>query len=199
MIAKAKCWLEPIASEFTQEGRLGLPVPPRRRSAHSDCTSNASNTVALRKQSNVGCEPVVPRSTLPQHKAEKCRSSSRSRLTLPSRGRPTGYALRPPLMSNVRPQMTNRVGLLLILTVLGSFVAAVLLGLFASEARYPIGALLVGAGSASFVFSQHLAAVQQRLSEEPLIPRNWNNVRPLTFKLWGTGLVILGVLQLSGL
>ena len=95
--------------------------------------------------------------------------------------------------------MTDRIGLWLFLTVLVSFVAAVLLGLFASEARYSVGTLLVVAGSSSFVFSHRLTLVQQRLSEKPFIPRNWNNVRPLTFKLWGTGLVILGVLQLSGL
>ena len=95
--------------------------------------------------------------------------------------------------------MNDRVNLLLFVSVMGSFLAAVLLGLFASESRYAVGALLLGAGLASVAFSRHLATAQQLLSEKPFIPRSWSNVRPLTFKLWGCGLVILGVLQLSGL
>ena len=82
---------------------------------------------------------------------------------------------------------------------MGSSIAAALLGLFVAESRYAVGALLLGAGAASFAFSHHLASAQQRLSEKPFIPRHWSNVRPLTFKLWGAGLVVLGLLQFSGL
>ena len=95
--------------------------------------------------------------------------------------------------------MNDRAGLLLFLAVLGSFIAAALLGVFASESRYAIGALLLGAGSVSFFFARHLASAQQRLSAQPFIPSHWRNVRPFTFKLWGAGLVVLGLLQLSGL
>ena len=94
--------------------------------------------------------------------------------------------------------MSDRGNLPLFLVVFGSFIAAALLGLFAAESRYAISALLVGGGLASFVFARSLATTQLHLSEKPLIPSHWSKARPFTFKLWGAGLIVLGILHLSG-
>jgi hypothetical protein len=83
-------------------GRLGLSVPLRWRPAHGGSTSNAANNLVPREQIMYALSQQRYIWRWLSTKARQCRSSSWSRLTLPSRGRPTGYALRPPLMSNVK-------------------------------------------------------------------------------------------------
>jgi hypothetical protein len=117
------CWWEALA-EAKQDaiGRFGLCVPLRWRPAHGYGRSRILNVIAHRAQVYVRlehtqsaarrykqeihsfksrCKAVfcVPS---PRLQREKCSLSSSSRLTLPSRGRLPGYALQPPLMSNVR-------------------------------------------------------------------------------------------------
>lgn len=92
--------------------------------------------------------------------------------------------------------MSERLGVALFVAVLGSFAAAVLLALFTSTPGRAIGALLVACGLAAVAFAGRLASAQRRLAEKPFIPRSWKNIRPFTFVLWGTGVVVLGVLQL---
>lgn len=58
--------------------------------------------------------------------------------------------------------------------------------------------LSIGAGLTSFAFSRSLTAGQQHLSTKLFLPSHWSQVWPFTFKLWGTGLIILGIVHLSG-
>ena len=108
-------------------GWLGLSVPLRWRPAHGSERSNECSARAGRARNHVPFGPsqgathqcrqepksVVSRSLgrglravlyVRSHRLQgkQYSSCSCSRLTLPSRGRLTGYALRPPLMSNVR-------------------------------------------------------------------------------------------------
>ena len=82
--------------------------------------------------------------------------------------------------------------------MLGSFVTAVLLGLFTNLPSRAIGALLLTCGLAAIGFARYLSSAQSQLAEKPFIPENWKNVRPFTFILWGTGVAIVGALKLTG-
>lgn len=95
--------------------------------------------------------------------------------------------------------MNDRLGLGLLLAVLGSFVAAVLLVLLTNTPGRAVGALLVAGGLAAVTFARALAVSQKELAKKPYIPQHWENVRPMTFVLWGSGVVMLGILLLSGL
>ena len=94
--------------------------------------------------------------------------------------------------------MTNRLILLIFVAVLGSFVAAVFLGLLTDTPSRAIGALLLACGLTAVAFAHYLTSAQRQLAEKPLIPSRWKNVRPLTFILWGTGVAMIGALQLFG-
>lgn len=95
------------------------------------------------------------------------------------------------------PQRIDRLSLLIFLGVMGSFVTAALLGLSSSASR-AVGALLLAAGLTAIALARHLTIAQRQLSEHPLIPGHWKNVRPLTFILWGAGVALVGILQLCG-
>ncbi len=49
------------------------------------------------------------------------------------------------------------------------------------------------AGICSVIFAQPMALAQRKLAEKSFIPDHWNEVRPLTFRLWGIGVLILGI------
>jgi len=94
--------------------------------------------------------------------------------------------------------MSERLGTALLLTVFGLFIAAVLLILHVGTPIRLVGLILVLAGLVAAVFAPTLATAQKGLAEKPYIPQHWEGVRPLTLRLWGVGVAVLGVLMLFG-
>lgn len=94
--------------------------------------------------------------------------------------------------------MSSRLGVLLLLCVLGSFVAAVFVGMSASNGNLAESTLLLFAGTSAIVFSRRLADAAHYLVERGLAPKSWGNTRPLLFFLWGFGVSCLGFIQLLG-
>lgn len=97
------------------------------------------------------------------------------------------------------PQEPDRVGVLLLCTLLGAFIAAVVLGIFSNELNRMSCGLLLAAGIGTVIFAPRLSATQQALSDKSYIPSHWKSVRPLTLILWGSGVAIMGIIQLLGL
>jgi hypothetical protein len=76
------------------------------------------------------------------------------------------------------------------------FVAAVLVALLTRSSDRLVGALLVLVGLGALAFAPLLSSAQRALSGRPFIPAYWNNVRPLTFRLWGAGVLLCGLAAL---
>lgn len=85
----------------------------------------------------------------------------------------------------------------LLVVVLAAFAAAVLLGFKPTISKGLTGALLLAVGLAGIVFAHHLAAAQEIIMKKnvSVLP---SAVRPLTFRIWGSGVAIVGVLMLTG-
>ena len=94
--------------------------------------------------------------------------------------------------------MPSRLSVLLLLSVLGSFVAAVLIGISAPSSSGVEGALLLFAGVSAVVFARRLTEAQKDLAERGFVPKNWANSHPLLFILWGMGVGSIGAMQLFG-
>jgi hypothetical protein len=75
----------------------------------------------------------------------------------------------------------------------GLFVGGVLLALLE---RIPglVAALLIASGAIAIGFSPNMANAQRQLAEHSWVPSSWKNARPLTARLWGVGVTIIGVL-----
>jgi hypothetical protein len=93
--------------------------------------------------------------------------------------------------------MNNRLQLTLTFGVLASFVVAGLVALYTVTPARAIGALLLGTGLTAIGLARGLKTAQKQLAHTPSIPRYWANVRPLTFALWGSGVALVGILQLT--
>jgi len=92
-------------------------------------------------------------------------------------------------------QKSDRLSQLLYVTVIGLFVAAVVVGLATRSSERVVGVLLIAVGAGAIAFARSLTLAQQQLAERPYIPAHWKEVRPLTFVLWGSGVLLCGVLQ----
>ena len=90
----------------------------------------------------------------------------------------------------------NRV---LFLAVLSAFLSAVVFGFLKRGSGQIEGVLLLAAGLCAVAFSKRLTEAQHELAEKSFIPRSWANTRPLLYVLWGSGVALLGVLQLFDL
>ena len=95
------------------------------------------------------------------------------------------------------PQRIDRLSVILFLAVIGAFLAAILLGLFAEDSQ-AVGALLLAGGLVAVAFARQLTVAQHQLAEKPFIPSHWKQVRPLTFLLWGLGVALVGLIQIFG-
>jgi protein-S-isoprenylcysteine O-methyltransferase Ste14 len=84
----------------------------------------------------------------------------------------------------------------LLVVVLAAFAAAVLLGFEPTISQGITGALLLAVGLTAIVFAHHLAAAQEIIMKKVSVQRS--TVRPLTMKIWGCGVAIIGVLMLTG-
>jgi hypothetical protein len=62
-----------------------------------------------------------------------------------------------------------------------------------------LGGLLLICGVGAIAFSSRLAAAQHALADRRYIPSYWKEVRPLTYVLWGAGLIVGGCLSLAGI
>lgn len=97
------------------------------------------------------------------------------------------------------PQEASRAGILVFYGIFTAFAAVVAFGMAGKLETQIEGLILVGIGAICIAFSRQLAVAQQALSEKPFIPDHWRNVRPLTFVLWGSGICVLGIIDLVGL
>jgi hypothetical protein len=94
--------------------------------------------------------------------------------------------------------VNQRAGIGLLVAVGGLFIGAVLLGLHGGTPIRFVGLFVLGAGLLAALFSAAIAAGQKELAERPYIPQHWEGVRPLTVRLWGIGVSVLGILMLLG-
>jgi hypothetical protein len=92
-----------------------------------------------------------------------------------------------------------RVNLLLFLAVLLAFLSAVLFGFVKQGSGQVEGLLLLVSGLCAVVFSKRLTEAQHELAEKSFVPRSWATTRPLLYVLWGSGVAMLGILQLFSL
>lgn len=93
--------------------------------------------------------------------------------------------------------MNNRLRLVLTFGVLASFAVAGLLVLYTDTPARAIGALLLGTDLTAIGLARGLKAAQEELTATASTSRYFANVRPLTFALWGGGVALVGVLQLT--
>ena len=91
-------------------------------------------------------------------------------------------------------EMIPRSAVALLLFVLGSFVAAVLIGMNSDAGRVEAILLLVS-GVTAVAFAKPLTEAQHHLAEKRFVPHSWGSTRPLLFVLWGLGVSILGAMQ----
>lgn len=92
--------------------------------------------------------------------------------------------------------MNNRLRLMLAFGILALFAVAGMLTLHTDTPTRAIGALLVGAGLISIWLAHGLEAAQDQSTRAPSNPRYQVWLRPLTLTLWGSGVALLGLLQL---
>lgn len=81
--------------------------------------------------------------------------------------------------------------------VLGSFVVAGLLALHTDTPTHAIGALLLGTGLTAIGLASGVKTVQKQSADIPSTPSAWANFSPLTLALWGSGVALIGLLQLT--
>jgi hypothetical protein len=93
--------------------------------------------------------------------------------------------------------VSHLVRFFLVFAVLGSFVAAGLLALYTQTPTHAVGALLLGGGLTAVAFARTLGRRREGSGDQTSPFRYWLGARPLTFVLWGSGVALLGVLQLT--
>jgi uncharacterized membrane protein len=86
--------------------------------------------------------------------------------------------------------------LLIYLFVYGLFVAAAFLIFVEDRFQRDAGMLLVLSGALAVVFCRVMAEVQELIASRFGLQR-WFRIRPLTFVLWGVGVVIVGLAWLQ--
>ena len=93
--------------------------------------------------------------------------------------------------------MTRSVRLAITFAVLGSFAVAGLLVLHTETPARAIGVLLLGGGLTAIVFARSLGTAPESSADAPGATRFWPRIRPTTFILWGSGVTLIGILQLT--
>jgi len=94
--------------------------------------------------------------------------------------------------------MTDRINLALFLAVVASFALAVVLFVITGAPARLVGGLLVVVGLVAIIAARAVAAGQNRVSAKlpPFLLSS--KVRPLTVVLWGSGVALVGLLQVLG-
>ena len=81
----------------------------------------------------------------------------------------------------------------------GGFVLAVLLSIFFGVSDRLLGVMLIFVGTLALFYSRAVSDAKRSIGEKwPVFPRN-ATLRPLTVKLWGGGVAILGLLMVVGI
>ena len=97
--------------------------------------------------------------------------------------------------------MRDRLNLLLFVGILGSFATGVLLYLFTGAPARLVGGLLMVAGLVAIAGARGAAAAAAQPNVVRIISigtRTKSELRPTTFVLWGSGVALVGLLQLLG-
>jgi hypothetical protein len=97
--------------------------------------------------------------------------------------------------------MRERLNLLLLVGILGSFAAGVLLFLFTGAPARLVGGLLVMVGLVAIIGARGAAAAATQPNVVRIISlgtRTKSGIRPTTIILWGSGVALVGLLQLLG-
>jgi hypothetical protein len=82
--------------------------------------------------------------------------------------------------------------------IFGGFVCIVALGFVLGGADRGLGVALTLVGLAAVVWARSLSDAKQSIGERlPLWPGR-NTLRPFTVRLWGTGVLVLGLLMAIG-
>lgn len=92
-------------------------------------------------------------------------------------------------------QNTDLLSLLLYIAVLGLFVCAAIVGLVTDSSERVVGVMLLAVGAGAIAFARNLTVAQRQFAEKPFVPERWKQIRPLTFVLWGVGVMVLGISQ----
>ncbi len=114
-------------------------------------------------------------------------------------GFPPRRSLRRRVGFNVRQLVNSHANLAILFAVVGVFVLAATLGVSGHASDFVVGAMLFVCGVTAIVFARSLTKAQRRLSRVPVFPSRWENVRPFTIILWGSGVALVGLLRLFGL
>jgi hypothetical protein len=94
--------------------------------------------------------------------------------------------------------MTERQATLIFGAVLLLFVGGGLLALYTNTPLRFVGGLLAVAGVVGITFAKAIANAQKELAKKPYVPAHWGDARPMLYYLWGTGVLVMGVLLLLG-
>lgn len=96
-------------------------------------------------------------------------------------------------------QKANRSDIAIFCAIIGGFVLVVVLTLVFGGSGRALGAALMVLGAAAIVFGRAVAIAKRSIGERILLWSGRNTIRPFTFRLWGFGLIVLGLLQIFGL
>jgi hypothetical protein len=92
----------------------------------------------------------------------------------------------------------SRSNIVIFCAVIGGFALSVLLSLFFGGPDRGLGIALVFVGLAAVLFAGAVSDAKQTIGERwPLWPGK-NTLRPLTVRLWGGGVVVLGLAMAFG-
>jgi hypothetical protein len=93
------------------------------------------------------------------------------------------------------PQKTSRSDIVIFCVVAGGFMLAVLASLFLGLRERAVGVALVAVGALALVRAQSVSSAKEEIGERlPLWPGK-NTLRPFTVRLWGAGVVALGIIM----
>jgi hypothetical protein len=97
------------------------------------------------------------------------------------------------------PQKTSRSDIVIFCAVAGGFMLAVLASLFLGLGDRALGIALVALGTLALACAQSVATAKEKIGERlPLWPGK-NTLRPFTVRLWGGGVLLLGIIMVAGL
>lgn len=104
-----------------------------------------------------------------------------------------------PVISNVMPQEASRTDVAILFAIGGGFALVVLLFVVFGGPERTLGVALMALGAGAIFLARRFVRAKQALGIR--LPMTWPNrgaLRPLTVRLWGAGLILVGLLLVVG-
>lgn len=99
----------------------------------------------------------------------------------------------------VMPHKASRSDIVILCAVAGGFVCAVVASLFLGLGDRTLGIALAAVGALAIVGAQSVATAKEEIGERWPLWSGKNTLRPFTVRLWGGGVLLLGLMMLVGL